>query len=118
VGNGTGSVGATCYAVGAENGEAWDISDLGGTVLDASAYDDLIAGSSAAAVPYDSTLADKYNGKYQFKAIADFAGATAALGLPVKSETTPSTESTMTLIKHLSAHYGDWPAIVTWVVNS
>ena len=110
VGSGSGNVGSTCYAVGAENGEEWDITDLNGSTLSTSAYDDLVAGGSAAAFPYDSTLTSKYNGKYQFKAISDFSGATAALGL--------STESAMKLTKHLSAHYGDWPAIVTWVVNS
>ena len=106
---GTGNVASDSYAVGALNGEAWNVTDLDGNELTTDAYDAAIAGGKNPANPYDATLASKYGGKYSFKTVAELPGAAEALGLASASETT--------LVKHLNTHYGDWPAIVTLVVN-
>lgn len=105
-----GATATNCYAVGAVNGVDWGVIDLYGNALSPSAYDALVAGGKNAAVPYDATLTTTYGGKYPFKTIAEIAGAADALGLASASDTT--------LVKHLNAHYGDWPAIVTLVVNN
>ena len=95
------------YAVGSVNGESWDIVDLDGTDLTTSSYDAAVGGGKSAAVPYDATLAEKYNGKYPFKTLVEVSDGASSL----------ATGSANVLAKHLDTHYGDWPAIVTQVVN-
>lgn len=105
---GSGATGTNCYAVGALNDEPWDLTAVDGSVLTAAVYDATVAGGNQQAVPYDATLASRYGNVYPLKAIAAFDGASAVIG---------SDDSPTTLVKHLNAHYGDWPAIVTLVVN-
>ncbi len=105
---GSGGSGTGCYAVGSVNDEAWDITDLDGNELDTASYDALVGGGKSPAIPYDATLASKYGGKYSFKTVVELSSnASSLIG-----------SSGSTLTKHLTAHYGDWPAIVTLVVNS
>lgn len=107
-----GSNGATtsdCYAVGSVKGEAWMKTDISGNTLTTETYDALVGGGKNGAEPYDVTLKTGYGAMYPFKAIAEVKGASDALGLASAPETA--------LVKHLNTHYGDWPAIVTVVVN-
>ena len=96
-----------CYAVGAVNGTAWTVTNLAGADLDASTYDESVGGGHSLAVPYDASLASKYGGKYPFKGVNELTGGAAYI----------ASASGNVLTKHLTAHYGDWPAIVTQVVN-
>lgn len=120
-----------CYAVGAVTGgtayglvggavtsgywietvngtEEWVAVDAKGNVssLAKDAYDANMAGKSLA-VPYDGTLVGKYGGRYSYRAIVDFPGYEAALESAGDSP----------LTRQLSAHYGDWTAAVSLVVN-
>ena len=58
------------------------------------------APSTAGAFPYDSWLKTHYNVKYPFKTIS-LLGGSAIPSLP-----------------HLTQHYGDWPALETFVINT
>ena len=99
------------YAVGDVNGAAWGVTDLDGNALTTETYDALVAGKNNEAHPYDNSLTTKYGGKYPLKTISDFSGASASETLELASD------SNSKLTKHLTAQYGDWPAIVTLVVN-
>lgn len=109
VGSNGASIGGS-YAVGSVNGEAWAATSTEGGTLSTATYDSLVGGGKNAAVFYDETLGTKYGNKYPFKTIAEVSGASSDLDLASATATQ--------LVKHLKAHYGDWPAVVTTVVNS
>lgn len=100
---------SNCYAVGSVNDVAWGITDLAGNALTTETYNSLVAGGKNAAHAYDTALTSKYGGKFPLKTLAEMTGASDALGL--------SSATSNTLTAHLNSHYGDWPAIVTLVVN-
>lgn len=62
------------------------------------------APSTGDAIPYDTTLAKRFDGLYTFNTIAQLTGITAA-----KADKVPN---------WLTTHYGDWPAYETEVINT
>ena len=106
VGTGTGATSAyyleTVQVGDSAATDEWGAIESGASVLlDAELYDAHIGGGKAAAHPYDTTLTTTYGGKYSFKTIANMTDTLSG-----------------TLTKHLTEHYGDWPAVVTLVVNN
>ena len=72
--------------------------------IDASAQTyDTFSPATMTAVPYDDTLHEFYNGKYNFKSIVDLAGVGA---------TDPEKNYFV-----CQRHYGDWPAPEIFVIN-
>ena len=109
VGSGGSSTGS--YAIGSVNGEPWDF-----TSLTTEAFDANIAGGKHTAAPYDATLiavsrdgnlVTTYGGMYPFKTLVELSSGASSL----------MNDPTNKLTKQLETHYGDWPAIVTLVVN-
>ena len=116
---GSGSSPAGSYAIGSVNGEPWDYTTLNTEAYDGDftlAFDANIAGGKHTAAPYDATLiavsrdgnlVTTYGGMYPFKTLVELSSGASSL----------MNDPTNKLTKQLETHYGDWPAIVTLVVN-